>query len=88
MLEVLYMSAPWCGPCKALKPAIDKLELSLDSSKVTITRINIDEYPELVSQYGVQSVPTFIFIKNLEPVDSFSGIKSIREIQNIIDKWM
>ena len=49
MLNILYMSAPWCGPCKALKPAIDKLEPTLDNSKVVITRINIDEHPELVS---------------------------------------
>lgn len=82
------MSAPWCGPCKALRPAIDKLKPTLDNTKVVISDINIDENPELVSQYGVQAVPTFIFIKDSKPVDSFSGIKPIKEIQNIIEKWM
>ena len=87
MLEVLYISAPWCAPCRALKPAIDKLELELDSSKVIINRINIDDNPELVSKYEVRSVPMFVFIKDSEMVDSFVGVKSIKDIQSIIEKW-
>jgi thioredoxin 1 len=87
MLNILYFSAPWCGPCKALKPAIDKLELDLDPELVQISRINIDENKVEAAAYDILSVPTLIFLKDDTMVNSIIGIKPISDIKKIIDQW-
>lgn len=87
MLEILYFSAPWCGPCKALKPSIEKIESELDSSKIKIHKINVDDSPIETTAYSISSVPTFIFLKDGERVHSFTGVKSIKEIQTLISTW-
>jgi thioredoxin 1 len=68
MLDILYFSAPWCGPCRAMKPAIDKFEETLDTTKVKIIRVDVDKDSDLVSLYDVQSVPTFVFVKDFNKV--------------------
>jgi len=87
MLEILYFSAPWCGPCKALKPIIDKIKSELDSNKVLIKRINVDDEAKLSIEHEISSVPTFIFIKDKKIVGRFTGVKSMKEIQSLISKW-
>lgn len=87
MLNILYFSAPWCGPCKALKPAIDKLELELDPKLVQISRINIDENKVEAAAYNILSVPTLIFLKDENVVSTITGVKPIKDIKNIIDQW-
>jgi thioredoxin len=87
MIEILYFSAPWCGPCKAMKPAIDKFETTLDTSKVKITRVNIDEEKELTLNYKIQSVPTFVFIKDSVTLEVLVGVQSIKTFEQILEKW-
>ena len=52
--------APWCNPCKLMKPIIDEIEKEYD---VEIQRINIDKDSAMVQQYNISSVPTYILIK-------------------------
>jgi thioredoxin 1 len=87
MIEILYFSAPWCGPCKAMKPAIDKFETTLDTSKVKITRVNIDEEKELTLNYKIQSVPTFVFVKDSVTLEVLVGVQSIKTFEQILEKW-
>lgn len=87
MLDILYFSAPWCGPCRAMKPAIDKFEETLDTTKVKLVRVNVDEDSDLVQLYNISSVPTFIFVKDSTKVDSFTANKTITDIQTIVEKW-
>ena len=55
--------APWCGYCRRLAPAVERLESEL-SGKVKIARINIDEDPELAQKYQVDTIPTLILFQN------------------------
>lgn len=87
MIKILYFSAPWCGPCKAMKPAIDKFETGLDPEEAVIERINIEDSPELTSQYKIQSVPTFIFVKDSLTVDTLVGVQPIKTFEQIIERW-
>tara|TARA_R100001244_G_scaffold50519_1_gene44271 strand:+ start:1820 stop:2068 length:249 start_codon:yes stop_codon:yes gene_type:complete len=57
MSKVLYFTAPWCGPCKALGPIIDDL-----SGEIPFEKINIDNDTDRAAQYSVRSVPTLIKI--------------------------
>nr|HPI26789.1 thioredoxin [Candidatus Cloacimonadota bacterium] len=51
--------APWCGPCKALLPIIQKIADEVDG-KVKICKVNIDESPEIASKYSIMSIPTLL----------------------------
>lgn len=53
--------APWCGPCKMVAPVLDKLSKEL-SGKVVIAKVNTDENPDWMMKYGIQGIPTMLFI--------------------------
>lgn len=53
--------APWCGPCKMVGPMLDKIAKENDG-KVIVAKVNTDENPEWAMKYGVQGIPTLLFI--------------------------
>ena len=53
--------APWCGPCKMVAPILDKLAKEFEN-KLVVTKVNTDENQEWASRYGVQGIPTMLFI--------------------------
>lgn len=53
--------APWCGPCKMVAPVLDKLAKEY-AGKVLIAKVNTDDNPEWAMKYGVQGIPTMLFI--------------------------
>lgn len=57
MVTVLKFSADWCGPCQQLKKIIDGMD-----SSVPIVEVNVDEAPEMASQYKIRGVPTLLAI--------------------------
>jgi len=64
--------APWCGPCKQLGPAIEKV-VNEAKGAVRLVKINIDENQEIARQLRIQSIPTVYAFKNGQPVDGFMG---------------
>ena len=58
MNKILYFSAAWCGPCKALGPTIDLLA----SQGLPVQKIDVDRDLKLASQYSVKNVPTLVKI--------------------------
>ncbi len=53
--------APWCGPCKMVAPALDKLARE-HAGKLVIAKVNTDENPEWAMRYGVQGIPTMLLV--------------------------
>jgi thioredoxin 1 len=53
--------APWCGPCRMVAPVLDKLAKEF-SGKLIVAKVNTDENPEWATKYGVQGIPTMLFI--------------------------
>ncbi|RPJ54875.1 MAG: thioredoxin, partial [Dehalococcoidia bacterium] len=53
--------APWCGPCRSVAPILDKLAKEF-SGKMLVAKVNTDDNPEWAGKYGVQGIPTMLFI--------------------------
>ncbi len=62
---VLDVFATWCGPCNQMMPTFEELEKEL-GSQYRFAKLNVDESRELAIQFGITSIPTFVFIKNNE----------------------
>ena len=72
-MELLYFSAPWCGPCRMFGPIMERLS----EEGLRIKKVNIDEETDLVAQYGIRSVPTVIKVDgNGNKLDMFVGMKN------------
>lgn len=59
--KVLYFTATWCPPCKMIAPVFEKL--SKDFPKTKFVKIDIDDHNDTAAEYGIRSVPTFMFFK-------------------------
>lgn len=70
--------ASWCGPCKMLLPVVDELASEVTHAKVC--KVNVDEQPELASQFRVMSVPTLIVMKDGKVVNTAVGVKSKQDL--------
>jgi len=71
--EVIDFWATWCGPCKLMNPILDEVEK--ENPDLTITRIDIDSDKNMVEQYKIQSVPTYVILKDGKEVDRIIGAK-------------
>ncbi len=77
--------APWCGPCKQLGPAIEKVVKEAKGA-VKLVKINIDENPHFASQLRVQSIPAVFAFKGGRPVDAFLGAVPESQIRAFVKK--
>ena len=79
--------APWCGPCRIIAPVVDKLAEKYEG-KFKFCRLNVDENPQTASKYKVMSIPTLIFFKGGEAVDTVIGAVPERVLQPKIDSLL
>lgn len=86
---LLDIWAPWCGPCKALGPVLEKLELAY-AGRFKLAKLNSDEQPEIAGQlsqmFGVRSIPFCVLFKGGQPVDGFVGALPEAEVRKFLDK--
>ena len=75
--------AEWCGPCKMIAPSLEEISNEMGDA-VKIAKINMDENPELASQYGVRSIPTLLMFKGGEPVAIQVGAQPKNKLQDWI----
>ncbi len=77
--------APWCGPCKSLKPILEKLAAEY-GGKFLLAKINSDDNQELAARYGVRGIPSVKAFVNGAPVDEFSGALPEGEVRAFLDR--
>ncbi len=65
--------AEWCGPCRMLSPVVD--EIANEQTDVKVCKVNVDNEPELATQFGVMSIPTLVVIKDGEVVNQSVGVQ-------------
>lgn len=79
----LKFYADWCGPCKAVAPLLKKVTAE---ANVELVEVDIEQHPELASQFGVRSIPMVVALRNGEPVDASVGSHNEDHYVNMIQK--
>ena len=74
--------APWCGPCRMVLPLVEEIAEERDDIKVV--KINVDEEPELASQFQVMSIPTLMVVKSGEVVNKTMGARPKAQINAML----
>ncbi|HET9976005.1 MAG TPA: tetratricopeptide repeat protein [Burkholderiaceae bacterium] len=86
---LLDIWAPWCGPCKALGPLLEKLEVAY-AGRFKLAKLNSDEQPEIAGQlsqaFGVRSIPFCVLFDQGQPVDGFVGALPESQVRAFLDK--
>jgi len=78
MKKILYFTASWCAPCKALSPIMDSLQ-----GQINFDKIDVDSNTDLSAQYGVRGVPSLILIDETGEVKGrLVGLQSKEQILN------
>ena len=85
-LLVLDLYAPWCGPCRALAPRLERLATKY-AGKVSFYRIDVDAHPETAARFGISAVPNIVFVKNGLTVASLVGIKPTAAYEKVIEEY-
>lgn len=84
---VLDVYAPWCGPCQQMAPLFEELEKEMGSDYV-FAKLNVDEAREISIQYGVTSIPTFLFIKDGNVMGKETGFMSKEDLKAKITEYL
>jgi thioredoxin 1 len=79
--------APWCGPCKMVAPTLEKLAKEYEG-KLLVAKVNTDENPEWMMKYGIQGIPTMLFIANGKVVHRQVGALPERMLRDIVAQFL
>ena len=72
-LVLVDFSATWCGPCRRLEPELEAAAQTL-TGHATVLKVDVDQDPELATQFGVQGIPNITFLKGGKVVDKIVGL--------------
>ncbi|XP_018007553.1 thioredoxin-2 [Hyalella azteca] len=80
-LVIVDFYATWCGPCKVIAPKLEAL--GKEMSDVVILKVDVDECEDVAMTYKISCMPTFLFFKNGQKVDDFSGANYEKLVETV-----
>ncbi|MEO0042619.1 MAG: hypothetical protein RL329_2067 [Bacteroidota bacterium] len=86
-VAVVDLWAPWCGPCRLIGPIIEQLAEE-HGDDVLIGKLNVDDNPEVPTNFGVRGIPTILFFKNGKLVDKQVGLTTKQALNQKIKSAM
>ena len=82
MSHVLYFTAEWCNPCQRTRPVAEELKRD---GLIDFVFVDADSEIELLEQFGIKSVPTYILLEDGKEVKRMNGAKTREEFLNFVD---
>jgi thioredoxin 1 len=79
--------APWCGPCRMVGPILEEIARE-QAGRVKIAKVNVDEQPELATEYNIMSIPAMLIFKQGKLVEQFVGALPKPAILGKLERWV
>ena len=80
---LLDFYADWCGPCRMISPLIQ--QIAEENPQYLVSKVNVDDNPELARAFGVASIPTMVVLKNGRIVNQWVGARSKPQILAMLE---
>jgi thioredoxin 1 len=84
---IVYFWAPWCGPCRMVGPILEKVAAEY-AGELIVAKINVDEDYEWASKFGVQGIPTMLFMHNGHLHDEQVGAVPEKHLREIVEEFL
>jgi thioredoxin 1 len=81
---LVWFSAEWCGPCKVIKPVLEKLEENLSES-LKIVKADISKTEDNTKKFSIRNIPTCVLIDGENEIARFSGVKNEEQIKKFLE---
>jgi thioredoxin 2 len=82
---IVDLWAPWCGPCRMVSPALEKLAHDL-AGQVKLVKVNVDVSPELSRRFGAQAIPTLLVLRGGQVAARQTGAAPLAALRAWVDK--
>ncbi len=79
--------APWCGPCRMVAPILEKIAKEYEG-KLLVAKVNTDEHAQWAMKYGVQGIPTMIFVANGKLVHKQVGALPEPMLKDVVNQFL
>jgi thioredoxin 1 len=79
--------AEWCGPCHAVAPAVAQLATDY-AGRAVVAKLNADEYPEILQNFGIMGIPTLIYFKGGREVDRQVGMTGYNTLKSKLERQL
>jgi thioredoxin 1 len=79
--------AEWCAPCRLLAPTFEKLAANY-GNEISFVQVNVDELPEVASQYGIRSIPTLLLLREGEVIEELVGARPYQDLARLLDRHL
>lgn len=79
--------APWCNPCKMIAPTLDKLAQE-NEGKLIVAKVNTDDHAEWMQKFGIQGIPTLLFVSGGKVVHRQVGALPERMLREVVSQFM
>ncbi len=77
--------APWCGPCRVIAPILEEVAKEFEG-KARVAKVNVDDSPDIASQFGVRGIPTLILFKEGQIMGQMVGVNPKSNIVSLLQK--
>ena len=87
-LTIVDCYADWCGPCKMLKPMLERISEDYDVAAVEFVALDIDANPEFAQKHNIRSIPTLLWYKGGNLVHTSAGVPTDKIIKEKIAQYL
>jgi thioredoxin 1 len=86
-LSIVDFWAEWCGPCKMIAPVLEEMAEEY-AGRVGIFKVDVDSSRETAQRFNIRSIPTLLFFKDGQVVETIIGVRSKKELTETVDRHL